>query len=142
MEFNAMHPSEVSMSLEESDKKFIADALSWYCFGFDEAEADFKEKVKLFSVEVLQGFRGRLKSGKINGRYYTTGCSSYGCFVGTLRYFFECEGGSPDTFPVESDMFSPAERFFYGVDTGHYPANSPFVRVALKWLDEVIESKG
>ena len=78
------------------------------------------------------GLREALISGLVNGEVYKGDCA---CLVGTLE-----KSGNKNT--PRRDSGRPAELWFYNIKTGDTPANNPFSRLAVEWIDELLTNWG
>jgi len=96
--------------------------------------------------EELPFLRAQLIAGKVNGSQYEGQCA---CLVGSLA-------GSKGQNKTKDDvkkfcekikhydigLHNPGENWFWNIREGDTPKKSPFAKLALKLIDEVLEKKG
>lgn len=78
----------------------------------------------------VRGVQTALREGRIEGRRYEGQCAD---LIGTIANQRNC---SYQSLVIKPDSSRPAERWFFAIQRGDTPENSPIVKLTEEWIEE------
>jgi hypothetical protein len=110
-----------SIDVSGTGRKFFGTTL-------DKIQKEHAKVLALASSEEIDGLRGALVEGRINGHLYEGKCK---CLVGTLE---SCRTQKV----IQRDSDRLAEKWYMAISPGNTPETNMFSRIAVEWIDAFI----